>query len=103
MVKDGRLKTAPLGGVLASISRQTVLDAVPHLGLEVEEVLFTPEALMLSDELFFTGTPYRVKPVHNFEGRKMTAPGPVSQKLLDFFDGIFSGRDDRFEDWFTTF
>ncbi len=101
MVKDGRLKTAPLGGILASISRQTILDAASSVGVEIEEVRFTPETLMTADELFFTATPYRVKAVHNFEGREMNAPGPVSQKLLDFFDGIFSGRDDRFEEWFT--
>ena len=54
--KDGRLFTAPLGNILAGITRQTVLEIGQELGYEIEEKYFTPDEIYTADSAFFCGT-----------------------------------------------
>jgi hypothetical protein len=54
--KDGKLFTAPLGNILAGITRQTVLEIAAELGYEVVQEFFKPEALEFADSAFFCGT-----------------------------------------------
>ena len=54
--KDGKLFTAPLGNILAGITRQTVLEIAAELGYEVVQEFFKPEALETADSAFFCGT-----------------------------------------------
>ncbi|WP_445721222.1 branched-chain amino acid transaminase [Flavobacterium sp.] len=54
--KDGKLFTAPLGNILAGITRQTVLEIGKELGYEIEEKYFTPEEIYKADSAFFCGT-----------------------------------------------
>ena len=101
IVEKGRLKTAPLGTILSSVSRKTLIDLAPHAGVEIVEERFTPAALISAEEMFFAGTPYRVKPIWKFESRELEAPGPVSRKMQAYFEGIVSGENEGFENWFT--
>ncbi|MDP5096564.1 MAG: aminotransferase class IV, partial [Flavobacterium sp.] len=54
--KDGKLFTAPLGNILAGITRQTVLEIGKELGYEIVEKYFTPEEIYKADSAFFCGT-----------------------------------------------
>ena len=54
--KNGKLFTAPLGNILAGITRQTVLEIGKELGYEIEEKFFTPEEVFTADSAFFCGT-----------------------------------------------
>lgn len=54
--KEGKLYTAPLGNILAGITRQTVLEIGKELGYEIEEKYFTPEEIFTADSAFFCGT-----------------------------------------------
>lgn len=54
--KDGKLFTAPLGNILAGITRQTVLEIGKELGYEIEEKYFTPDEIFTADSAFFCGT-----------------------------------------------
>ena len=54
--KQGKLYTAPLGNILAGITRQTVLEIGKELGYEIEEKYFTPEEIFTADSAFFCGT-----------------------------------------------
>ena len=56
MEKDGVLITAPLGNILAGITRATVLELAKELGIEVQERFFTPEEVKSADAAFFCGT-----------------------------------------------
>lgn len=54
--KDGKLFTAPLGNILAGITRQTVLEIGKELGYVIEEKYFTPDEIFTADSAFFCGT-----------------------------------------------
>ena len=101
MVKDGVLKTPPLGNILQSVTRRSILEAAPAIGLETSEEQITPEELMAADELFSCHTGIKVIPVKKIEGRIFDeAPGPVTAKISKLMKDICEFRDDRFKDWF---
>ncbi|MBC6490147.1 branched-chain-amino-acid transaminase [Flavihumibacter stibioxidans] len=66
--KDGRLFTPPAGNILPGITRATVLELCHHMGIEVEQKLFTAEALKGSDAAFFCGTAAEVIGWKSFDG-----------------------------------
>ena len=100
MVKDGTLLTAPVGRVLASISRRSVIEVATAEGIAVKETDYTQEALLDADEVFVSATPYKVKAIGRIEDREYKrAPGPVVQKLTHLLEEIYAGRDGRFKKW----
>lgn len=64
VVTDGRLVTPPLSaGLLAGVTRRTVIDLAARLGLDVEERLLTVEEVAGADEVLVTATTREVVPV----------------------------------------
>lgn len=64
--KNGKLTTAPLGNILAGITRATVLELAKELSLEVEERFFKPEEILTADAAFFCGTAAEVIGIKRF-------------------------------------
>jgi len=100
LVKDGVLKVPPLGRVLNSISRKSVLEIAPVLGIPVSQEVLHPDALMDADEIFTAHTGVKVSPVKRFEDREFSAPGPVTAKLIEAMQAILAFEDERFLKWF---
>jgi len=100
MVKDGVLKTPPLGRVLSSITRKSILQAVPVIGIPTSEDSILPEELFTADEIFTSHSGVKVSPVARFEDRNLQAPGPITQQVMELMDNILNRSDDRFNDWF---
>ncbi len=102
MVKDSVLKTPPLGRVLASVSRQSVIDVARANDIEVLETPLLPEEFEAADEIFASATPFKTLPVGRFEDRTLAdAPGKITRRLAELFEKILSGGDERFNGWFT--
>ncbi len=100
MVKDGTLITPVEGTVLKSISRKSVLEVAPALGIETTQRRIPPAFLMDADEIFLSSTGGRVQPVRKIEDRELAGvPGPVTQRLSEAFNAITLGRDPRFSHW----
>lgn len=68
--KDEKLFTAPLGNILAGITRQTIFELASELGVEVVEKYFTPEDVYQADGAFFTGTAAEVAGIESLDGKK---------------------------------
>lgn len=100
IVKNGTLKTPPLGRVLASISRKSILEAAPVLGIPVIEENILPEELYSADEMFTAHTGVKIHTIGRFEDRELQAPGPVSKKLIEFVKQVIIVNDERFQHWF---
>ena len=100
LVKDGILKTPPLGRILSSITRMSILEAAPRAGIPVSEEAILPEALFTADEIFTCHTSIKVSPVNRFEDRVLEAPGPVTQKVMTLMQNILNHSDARFKHWF---
>jgi branched-chain amino acid aminotransferase len=73
----------PARGVLQGVTRQTVLELAPELGLATREAMFGPERLAAAEEVFITSTAGGVMPVTMLDGRPIGtgAPGPVTLAL----------------------
>ena len=102
IVKDGVLKTPPLGRILSGISRKSILEAAPVLGIPVSEEEIHPEEMMQADEIFTAHSGTKVLPISRFEDTVLETPGPITAKLIDCFEQVLQFKDDRFSHWFQT-
>lgn len=100
VVKDGIVKIPPLGRVLNSISRKSVLEMASVLGIPVSEEALMPGALYEADEMFCAHTGVKVHPIKRFEDHEMEAPGPVTTKLMNTMLKVLAFEDERFTHWF---
>jgi len=101
LVKDDRLMTPSLGTVLDSITRKSILRAAKILGIESVEGRLPADFLFKANEIFLSGTPFKVLPVKRIEDKEIEGtPGPVTRKLSTLLDDIIAGRDERFRHWF---
>lgn len=100
LVKDGVLKTPPLGRVLSSITRKSILQAAAMNGIPTSEDSILPGELFTADEIFTSHSGVKVSPVARLEDRNLQAPGPITKQVMELLDNILNMSDDRFSDWF---
>ncbi len=88
IIKNGAFLTPPKYlGILAGITRQTIMDLAREEGYEVREDIFTPFDLYTADEVFCCGTGAEMIPVIKIgpytigDGK----PGPITTKMLALF------------------
>ncbi|WP_299445126.1 aminotransferase class IV [uncultured Phycicoccus sp.] len=83
VVTGGVLRTPPLdSGCLPGISRELVLEWCRADGIEVREEALPLEVLEVADEVFLTSSIKDVLPVSAVDGRALTAPGPLTEKVM---------------------
>ncbi|MBI5223059.1 branched-chain amino acid transaminase [Candidatus Micrarchaeota archaeon] len=101
MVKDEILITPPLhDGILAGITRDSIIELARELGISVEERSILRDELYGADELFLCGTAAEITPVKSIDRRKISrGPGKMTKELHDAFFAIVSGKDERFVRW----
>jgi len=104
LVRRGKLVTPPTSaGVLAGITRDTVITLAADLGIGVEERDLPREALYSSDEIFLTGTAAEITPVRSVDRKAVGdgKPGPMTRALQQAFFGLFDGRTEDRWGWLT--
>lgn len=100
LIKDGTLMTPPLGRILSSITRRSILEAAPYMGIKVMERPIWPRELFEAEEIFISSTSRRVMPVYKIEDRLLgEVPGPLTRRIANFIKDICSGKEKRFKDW----
>jgi branched-chain amino acid aminotransferase len=83
LVKDGRIRTPPLGaGLLAGITRRLLFEHVAR-GFDLAEAQLTQVDLAGADEMFLSSTMRDVLPVTHVDGKPVRdgKPGPVTLKV----------------------
>lgn len=82
-VVDGVIETPELGlGILASVTRQAVLDVAAEIGVEVREGRFPVERMAGADEAMALSTFREVQPVTRI-GDTVIEVGPITTKLRE--------------------
>jgi branched-subunit amino acid aminotransferase/4-amino-4-deoxychorismate lyase len=84
-VVDGRLVTPPTGtGLLAGVTRATVIELAVPLGLPVAESPLPLPSLLAADEVFLTASTRELVPVVRVDDTPIGdgRPGPVGERLL---------------------
>ncbi|MCX6647172.1 MAG: aminotransferase class IV [bacterium] len=88
LVKDKVILTPPKYlGILAGITRQTIMDLGKEAGYEVREDIFTPFDLYTADEVFLCGTGAELIPVIKIGSYQIGdgTPGTITTELLGLF------------------
>ncbi len=99
-VKDGKLVTPAPDGILDSITRRSVLELAQALEIPTEQKNIGPDFLPTAEEVFLSGTPMKVLPVHTLEQRRIEpTPGPLTRRLGQAMADICDGESDLFPDW----
>ncbi len=72
---------------LPGVTRETVLELAPQLGLKPEERLFALYDVWAADEAFLTGTAAEIGPVVELDGRTIGdgKPGPMTKAIMKAF------------------
>lgn len=85
LVRDGALITPPIeAGILAGITRQTVLEIAAQSALPVHETQVHPADLYHAEEVFITSTVREIVPVVRVDDVQIGdgRPGPIAARLL---------------------
>ena len=89
IVERGRVRTPPLQeGLLAGITREWLLEALPEAGVAVEETAIDEARLRAADEVFLSGTVKGIMPVTRIGGAPVAdgRPGPVTARAARLYE-----------------
>jgi len=104
IVRDGQLITPPLSSsALEGITRDAVIKIGKDLDMEVLERDITRGELILSDEVFLTGTAAEITPIISIDNKKVGKGrrGDITKKLIDEFTDIVMNKNEDYSHWLT--
>jgi len=88
LVLDGKLATPPLSeGVLAGITRQSVLDIAADAGIETREMPLTMADLARADEVMICNSLLQVRALSRIDKRTLS-PGPIAKSLAERYRAL---------------
>jgi branched-chain amino acid aminotransferase len=102
IVQGRTVVTPPIQeGLLAGITRDSVMTIARDLGYEVVEHALVRTDLYMADEAFFTGTAAEIVPIASVDDRNVGTgrPGPVAKEIMDVFSAATRGEVDRYKEW----
>jgi branched-chain amino acid aminotransferase len=103
IVRDGVIRTPPLGSVLAGLTRNSLITLAKNLGYEIQEQRFSRDEVYTADEAFFCGTAAEVTPICELDRRQIGAghAGPITKKIQKEFFAIVHGKNAAYDHWLT--
>lgn len=103
MIRNGKVYTPDLTVCLDGITRNTVMQIIKEMGLEVIEKRITRDEVYIADEAFFTGTAAEVTPIRELDRRQIGegCRGPITTEIQKRYFDIVNGRDANHLDWCT--
>jgi len=102
IVKRGKIYTPPLyASILDGITRDSLLEFVPDLGLKIEERDFTRVELCSADEVFGFGSGWEIMPIKEIDGITIGTGdvGPVTQRIGQYYHDIVQGKVSKYKHW----
>ena len=90
-------------GALGGITRKMVIEIANYLDIPVVEQDLSPADLIVSDEIFFTGTATEIVGVVSVDSNKISdgTVGEVTSKIRTKYLEIVNGQDDNFKNYIT--
>jgi len=104
IVREGKIITPPLSSsALEGITRDAVIKIGMDLDIQVSENNITRSELMMSDEVFLTGTAAEITPIIEIDGEKIGngKPGNITKKMMDEYTDIVMNKDENYSHWLT--
>tara|TARA_B100000945_G_C20303632_1_gene559291 strand:- start:570 stop:1028 length:459 start_codon:yes stop_codon:yes gene_type:complete len=103
-IKDGKVYTNDkTASILMGITRDSILQFLPELGLESSIIDISVDDLLNADEVFFCGTASEITPVAEINDLKIGSgfAGELTLKLRKYYLDIVFGRNSLYSRWLT--
>lgn len=100
--KDEKILTPQASeSILEGITRNSIIEVARDMGYKVEETEITRTQLIMSDEVWMTGTAAEVAAVTMIDGRIIGngRVGEVTKKIGKKFHEIVTGKDSAYDKW----
>ncbi len=104
IVKDGQLVTPSLASsALEGITRDAVIKIAKDLDIDVAERYITRSELIMSDEIFLTGTAAEITPIISMDSKNIGSgkPGDITKKMMQEYTDIVMNKNDDYSHWLT--
>jgi len=104
IVRDNQLITPPLSSsALNGITRDAIIKIASDLDMDVLETEIARSELVISDEIFLTGTAAEITPIIVIDGKKISngKPGNITKKIMDEYTGIVMNKNQNYSHWLT--
>lgn len=104
IVRNGQLITPPLASsALEGITRDAIIKIAKDLDVDVIEREITRSELIISDEIFLTGTAAEITPIIEMDSRKIgnRRPGDMTKKMMQEYAEIVMNKNEDYAHWLT--
>tara|TARA_Y100001978_G_scaffold168192_1_gene156550 strand:+ start:1972 stop:2886 length:915 start_codon:yes stop_codon:yes gene_type:complete len=102
IVRNGELITPSVDqDILEGITRSSVIELAKSLGINVIERAVDKTELLISDEVFLTGTAAKITPIKQIESTLLNGEKPIMNKLRSLLTEITEGRSKDYDSWVT--
>jgi len=104
IVRDGQLATPSLASsALEGITRDAVIKIARDLDIDVVERYISRDELVMSDEIFLTGTAAEITPITLMDTKKIGngKPGDITKKMMQEYTDIVMNKNDDYSHWLT--
>lgn len=100
LIRNGEIITPDVtADILEGITRSSVIEIARHLGYRVTERSVDKSELLVSDEVFLTGTAARITPIRSIEQFELPASHPITDEIRNFYREILEGLHPQFAHW----
>lgn len=104
IVREDRLITPPdSSSALEGITRDAIIRIGKDLDIDVQEREIARSELVISDEIFLTGTAAEITPIISMDGQKIAngKPGKITKKMMKKYTDIVMNKNDYYAEWLT--
>ena len=105
IIREGKMITPPISSsALEGITRDAIIKVGKDLDIEIVEREITRSELLISDEIFLTGTAAEITPIISIDGKKVKngKPGEITKKMMQEYTEIVMNRNDNYSHWLTS-
>ena len=105
IVRDGQLLTPSLASsALEGITRDAIIKIAKDLDVDFVERDIARSELIISDEIFLTGTAAEIIPIISMDSKKVGngKPGDITKKMMQEYTDIVMNKNNDYVQWLTS-
>ena len=105
IVREGQLLTPSLASsALEGITRDAIIKIAKDLDIDFVERDIARSELIISDEIFLTGTAAEIIPIISMDSKKIGngKPGDITKKMMQEYTDIVMNKNNDYVQWLTS-
>ena len=105
IVRDGQLLTPSLASsALEGITRDAIIKIAKDLDIDFVERDIARSELIISEEIFLTGTAAEIIPIISMDSKKIGngKPGDITKKMMQEYTDIVMNKNNDYAQWLTS-